>query len=737
MRNVCTNPSACGQKPIELSIAAHLLIKSHNHFSVSRSLLPLSSHRDVFEISRPHTVLECSTYSYLPHTAAHTLMDSQTIDLDTIFNDHRCVDAPSKRIPMSVMRRGVEAHCPVCRFISACIDWAVLDFMAYRDADYIHLEPGGVLRILNEQAQSLCCLEPFRPNTSTDYESTDHTGATARILPGTTSSAQTFATIEAWLMKCDLKHVKCAEQSSRTAGNPPKGIRLLEIKRDTLLLIEHVQDLPSTKYACLSHCWGSGEGVVKTFAKNLQAHLSIGVELDSLPLTFKDAVDTCRRLCIDYLWIDSLCIIQDSDEDWRFQAALMADVYENARVTIAAAAAHDPGKGCFQKTHRSCLGQPLPEYPGVCIRCMPERPSESATQWPLQLRGWVFQELCLSPRIIHFGTQEVEWQCRSTYERESRPNLKPYNFPWIVYSPDFFRTPVAKLLHEWHATVTAYSWRALTFPKDRLPAIAAMATRMQECRPRDRYLAGLWQSSLCFDLMWYTNDQPGGTCDPATIEIMIAQRIEDYSSSDRIGVPSWSWASTPRGVRWWYNATFEMLSNAEVLDISYSIRGPEVSGEIQNAAITLRAPLISLEGIRCADHTITCGSQSSQLSFALNEPQAVAAEHLVYDKFYWDTHGSEKGYPAQQELFFLVIVVNTYPGRCGMEAIVLGQTQQLNTFCRVGTVDLRLKDCWLEMCAWEREGREVWDYPEDRQQVYQKTLISMLENTETRIITLV
>jgi hypothetical protein len=56
----------------------------------------------------------------------------------------------------------------------------------------------------------------------------------------------------------------------------------------------------------------------------------------------------------------------------------------------------------------------------------------------------------------------------------------------------------------WYDIVTAYSWRRLTVQKDRLPAIAAMVTRMQDQRPDDRYLAGLWQSSLCCDMLWYT-----------------------------------------------------------------------------------------------------------------------------------------------------------------------------------------------------------------------------------------
>lgn len=351
------------------------------------------------------------------------------------------------------------------------------------------------------------------------------------------------------------------------------------------------------------------------------------------------------------------------------------------------------------------------------------------------MRGWIFQGLCLSPRIIHLGAQEVIWQCRSTHERESRPNIREHVSSWVVYFPDFSHTTVPELRREWHTTVAAYSWRALTFSKDRLPAIAAMATRMQECRPTDRYLAGLWQSSLCFDLLWCNSDRTTSIYDPATI---IAQRIDGYLSPTRIGVPSWSWASTPRSVWWREDATFEMLSNAEVLDIAYAIRGPEVSGEILNAAITLRAPLISLQGIRHADKTMTCVNQNSQLSQALNESQAVTAEHLLYDNFHWDTDGTGEDYPALQQLFLLVVLAERNPF-CPFVSggIVFGQTQQTNTFCRVGFAKFELVDCWLEILAWERERGNACEYPLDRYHSYRKTPVSMLENTPTQVITLV
>ncbi|KAI0159720.1 heterokaryon incompatibility protein-domain-containing protein [Xylariaceae sp. FL1272] len=80
-----------------------------------------------------------------------------------------------------------------------------------------------------------------------------------------------------------------------------------------------------------------------------------------LSKTFQDAVDICQKLQIDYIWIDSLCIIQDDDKDWREQSVQMADIFENAHLTIAATKSPDGNGGCYAVVDLECRGLPVIE----------------------------------------------------------------------------------------------------------------------------------------------------------------------------------------------------------------------------------------------------------------------------------------------------------------------------------------------------------------------------------------
>lgn len=100
-----------------------------------------------------------------------------------------------------------------------------------------------------------------------------------------------------------------------------------------------------TSYATLSHCWGGLEFL--TLTRNSLASFMTKVPIEECPKTFQDAVFITRKLGIDYLWIDSLCIIQDSEQDWLNESALMSQVYSNSTITIAAAAACDGTIGCL------------------------------------------------------------------------------------------------------------------------------------------------------------------------------------------------------------------------------------------------------------------------------------------------------------------------------------------------------------------------------------------------------
>lgn len=97
------------------------------------------------------------------------------------------------------------------------------------------------------------------------------------------------------------------------------------------------------RYVALSYCWGDGKSLLTT-KDTLQTRLS-GVRLCELPRTIRDAVWVCRALDCVYLWVDCLCIIQDSVQDWQCESSQMGRVYANAFVTIAAASSSTADAG--------------------------------------------------------------------------------------------------------------------------------------------------------------------------------------------------------------------------------------------------------------------------------------------------------------------------------------------------------------------------------------------------------
>jgi hypothetical protein len=94
-------------------------------------------------------------------------------------------------------------------------------------------------------------------------------------------------------------------------------------------------------YTALSHCWGD-KPPLRTILSTLKQRKE-GLEWDSMPATFQDAIRVTRQLGIRYLWLDSLCIIQNDITGWESGAARMADIYEDAQLVIAASSYPNPG----------------------------------------------------------------------------------------------------------------------------------------------------------------------------------------------------------------------------------------------------------------------------------------------------------------------------------------------------------------------------------------------------------
>ena len=90
--------------------------------------------------------------------------------------------------------------------------------------------------------------------------------------------------------------------------------------------------------------------------------MCLEVPLKDLPLAFQHAVGITKRLGINYLWIDSLCILQSgkgSSEDWRKHLTEMRLVYSNclsaSQLHMHQIQAQDalPLIGCVPKSRKS------------------------------------------------------------------------------------------------------------------------------------------------------------------------------------------------------------------------------------------------------------------------------------------------------------------------------------------------------------------------------------------------
>jgi hypothetical protein len=182
------------------------------------------------------------------------------------------------------------------------------------------------------------------------------------------------------------------------------------------------------EYAALSHCWGSGVFLATT-TQNLDEHQK-GLQLSQLPKTFRDAIYFVRKMGVQYLWVDSLCIVQDSKSDWDKESGAMSSVYGNALFSIAAAHASEPADGCFVtrngRGNRPCRTN-IQFRGGLIMHARVD--VDAAPSGPLYSRAWVYQEEAMSIRTIVFGARRVSWVCLSAAADENRPD-NDSGSPW-------------------------------------------------------------------------------------------------------------------------------------------------------------------------------------------------------------------------------------------------------------------------------------------------------------------
>lgn len=302
-------------------------------------------------------------------------------------------------------------------------------------------------------------------------------------------------------------------------------------------------------YMTLSYCWG-GHQPLRLLTDNLDV-LRGGMARRVLPRTFMEAMDVAESLGSSYLWIDSLCIVQDSKTDWGSESQSMHKVYGNSACNLAASASRNPLEGLFRERTAADL---LPiihlnwsDRRSHCVSEFRRIPYIFANyeNLPLLRRGWVVQERILAPRVLHFAEHQLFWECEEKpllCEAFAR-GIPGDPSPW---SPRPLRSVVRlshrkrmldEVLELWFRVVRNYTRAHLTYDKDKIVAVAGVAALFQQAG--DEYLYGCWRSRLIECLCWKTDDfgSPLGD-NPRLSEGRRFRRLDDGCEA-----PTWSWAS--------------------------------------------------------------------------------------------------------------------------------------------------------------------------------------------------
>ena len=368
---------------------------------------------------------------------------------------------------------------------------------------------------------------------------------TARPLQWRLNSAEAYSQIRQWLDQCS-EHVDC-DRASLNANLPSRLIEVAPADSPGVPRLRSTKGLKGS-YLALSYCWGSDQPYVLT-TKNYERFMK-EICVKMLPQTILDAIEVTKTLGFKYLWVDALCIMQDSTEaaardDMNQELAIMAQIYMNAAMTIVASCVSSVTESFLEDRPRSAQS-----YCDVPCRLTPrnsfvvhiqEHLGHDERSEPINKRAWTFQERLLSPRLLIYASHTLQWQCRTL-----KCNLGgSYNDPSLESAPRLPSTQVLLLkgaeekqkshqpspdiphllLQHWLRIVTSYISRKSSLPSDKLPALSALAATYAPVFGPE-YFAGIWAKSAVQQLCWRSPDSRRFLTPPAQYR-----------------APSWSWAA--------------------------------------------------------------------------------------------------------------------------------------------------------------------------------------------------
>lgn len=407
----------------------------------------------------------------------------------------------------------------------------------------------------------------FLSSTRLTFVLDSQTGRSGDVIGRVVLDPGNLSNAKVWLQNCLMVHKECWPPAANFSESykPRLPTRVIDVgssKGDIVLFVTEGQ---TGDYLSLSHRWGTSKIPITT-TDNLAAHL-VSIPWESLTRTFQDAVSVTRELGYRYLWIDSLCIVQDDAEDWAREASRMADIYRHATLTLSATVSKSGDEGLFtprKYVNLVPLRDPLElgtRQPWAFLS--DGRPADflqDVAKGSLSTRAWCLQERLLSRRILHFGSDQLHWECICVkWSESSVENPSDWNdqsgggqrlplssaaaFDETLNPPIYFHPETCSnqiygrpVYGKWYRLVSAYTARLMTVADDKLPALSGITRTFAEYSG-DRYLAGHWLKDAAPGLLWQ-DLRVGGPFQP----ISHSYRLSKSRS------PSWSWASCDESV---------------------------------------------------------------------------------------------------------------------------------------------------------------------------------------------
>jgi hypothetical protein len=408
-----------------------------------------------------------------------------------------------------------------------------------------------------------------------------------------TVSEESLKLAKKWIDDCRVKHVSCREKTIAFRPTRLISIGVDHVEQIRLCMGKDIH--PDASYFTLSHCWGTEPMPERLLNENIQSKF-LHIDYNKLPSNFQDAISIVKQLGGGYLWVDSLCSVQDSMEDWQHESGLMGQVYLNGCCNLSAIASESSSVGMiFEREPLDIL--PLRTSIGVernkevVYICDPSLWYHGIDHSPLIERAWVCQERLLSACNLHFGKTQILWECGTHTASETFPQGLPLQLEEFRARPlikrngsQFLRSPsgpstrslddASHPIQLWNRTVELYSKCQLSYKSDKLLAIAGLAAISHDKFTQNggKYLAGLWQEYLQYQLLW------------------AGSAIDKGFTRPSYRAPTWSWASVDCHV-FMHEISSLCTPLMEVIDAHIDLVSENPHGQVKGGYIRVKCAL--------------------------------------------------------------------------------------------------------------------------------------------------